>query len=114
MRVPAVVERYCLSICSGDFNEWVLKNATTESPYSYLFTGEYEMPEWDLGHTVNGTKQSMPVSLNLEQFQGFNLATLISEASEPKTQVRAQSLERPSQWRHEMPAQGGFILRLDK
>jgi cephalosporin-C deacetylase-like acetyl esterase len=53
MRVPAVVERYCLSICSGDFNEWVLKCMTTESPYSYLFTGEYEMPEWDLGHTFN-------------------------------------------------------------
>ncbi len=53
MRVPAVVERYCLSICSGDFNEWVLKNTTTESPYSYMFTGEYEMPEWDLGHTFN-------------------------------------------------------------
>jgi hypothetical protein len=53
MRVPAVVERYCLSICSADFNEWIQKNVTTESPYSYLFTGEYEMPEWNLGHTFN-------------------------------------------------------------
>lgn len=53
MRVPAVLPRYCLSICSGDFNEWVQKNATTESAYSYLFTGEYEMPEWDLAHTFN-------------------------------------------------------------
>ena len=53
MRVPAVVDRYCLSICSGDFNDWIRKNVTTESPYSYLFTGEYEMPEWNLGHTFN-------------------------------------------------------------
>jgi dienelactone hydrolase len=53
MRVPAVVERYCLSICSADFNEWVQKCVTTESPYSYMFTGEYEMPEWNLGHTFN-------------------------------------------------------------
>lgn len=53
MRVPAVLDRYCLSICSGDFNEWIQKCITTESPYSYLFTGEYEMPEWDLGHTFN-------------------------------------------------------------
>lgn len=53
MRVPAVVERYCLSICSADFNEWVQKCVTTDSPYSYMFTGEYEMPEWDLGHTFN-------------------------------------------------------------
>jgi dienelactone hydrolase len=53
MRVPALLERYCLSICSADFNEWVRKNATVDSPYSYLFTGEYEMPEFDLGHTFN-------------------------------------------------------------
>ena len=53
MRVPAVLDRYCLSICSGDFNEWVQKNVSVDSPYSYLFTGEYEMPEWNLGHTFN-------------------------------------------------------------
>ena len=53
MRVPAVLERYCLSICSGDFNEWVQKTVSVDSPYSYLFTGEYEMPEWNLGHTFN-------------------------------------------------------------
>ncbi len=53
MRVPSLLDRYCLSICSADFNEWVKKNATVYSPYSYMFTGEYEMPEFDLGHTFN-------------------------------------------------------------
>ncbi len=53
MRVPAVVKNYALSICSGDFNEWVRKNTSTDVPYSYMFHGEYEMPEWDLGHTFN-------------------------------------------------------------
>lgn len=53
MRVPAVIERYSLSICSADFNDWVQKCVTTESPYSYMYTGEYEMPEWNLGHTFN-------------------------------------------------------------
>lgn len=53
MRVPAVLERYALSICSADFNEWIRKNVTTESPYSYMFTIEYEMPEFNLGHTFN-------------------------------------------------------------
>jgi hypothetical protein len=53
MRVPALLERYALSICSADFNEWIRKNATTESPYSYLFTIEYEMPEFNLGSTFN-------------------------------------------------------------
>jgi len=53
MRVPAVLDRYALSICSADFNEWIRKNVTTESPYSYLFTIEYEMPEFNLGQTFN-------------------------------------------------------------
>jgi dienelactone hydrolase len=53
MRVPSLLDRYCLSICSADFDEWIKKNATTDSPYSYLFGGEYEMPEFNLGETFN-------------------------------------------------------------
>ena len=53
MRVPAVLRGYCLSICSADFNDWVRKNVTVEHPCSYMFTGEYEMPEFDLGHIAN-------------------------------------------------------------
>jgi len=53
MRVPAMVQRYCLSICSGDFNEWVWKNVTIDWANSYMFTGEYEMYEFGLGHTFN-------------------------------------------------------------
>jgi dienelactone hydrolase len=53
MRVPALVEGYCLSICSADFNEWIWKNTSVTSPYSYLGTGEYEMVEFDLGNTFN-------------------------------------------------------------
>ncbi|GAB4155647.1 MAG: hypothetical protein Tsb009_32450 [Planctomycetaceae bacterium] len=44
---------YCLSICSADFNEWVKKNVSNEDRYSYIFTGEYEMFEWNMGHTAN-------------------------------------------------------------
>jgi dienelactone hydrolase len=53
MRVPAILTDYCLSICSADFGEWVWKNASTRSPYSYVWTGEYEIFEWDLGSTFN-------------------------------------------------------------
>ncbi|MBI4663588.1 MAG: dienelactone hydrolase family protein [Verrucomicrobia bacterium] len=53
MRVPALITDYCLSICSADFNEWVWKNASTRSPYSYVWTGEYEIFEFDLGSTFN-------------------------------------------------------------
>ncbi len=44
---------YCLSICSADYNEWVAKNASTNDPYSYVFTGEYEIFEWNMGHVAN-------------------------------------------------------------
>ena len=53
MRIPSLVTNYCLSICSADFNEWVWKNASTLSPYSYVWSGEYEMFEFDLGSTFN-------------------------------------------------------------
>ena len=53
MRVPPLVKNYCLSICSADFNDWVWKNASSRSPYSYVWTGEYEIFEFDLGSTFN-------------------------------------------------------------
>lgn len=53
MRIPALVEKYCLSICSADFNEWIWKNVSSRSRYSYLGTMEYEMFEFDLGNTFN-------------------------------------------------------------
>jgi dienelactone hydrolase len=53
MRVPAVEKRYCLSICSGDFNEWVGKNVSVDLDRSYMWTREYEMYEFDLGNTFN-------------------------------------------------------------
>ncbi len=53
MRIPPLVSNYCLSICSADFNEWVDKNASTRGPYSYVWSPEYEIFEWDLGSTFN-------------------------------------------------------------
>lgn len=53
VRVPPMVKDYCLSICSADFNEWVSKNASTDFPSSYVFTGEYEIFEWNMGHVAN-------------------------------------------------------------
>ncbi len=53
MRIPPLVSNYCLSICSADFNDWIWKNASTSSPYSYVWTDEYEIFEFDLGNTFN-------------------------------------------------------------
>jgi len=58
MRVPPLVDNYCLSICSADFNEWVWKNASTDNDYSYATKGEYEIFEWGLGRTFNYAEMS--------------------------------------------------------
>ncbi len=53
MRVPAMLKGYCLSICSADFNEWVVKNASVDRSYSYMYTHEWEMPEFALAERFN-------------------------------------------------------------
>lgn len=53
MRIPPLVKNYCLSICSGDFDDWVWKNASIDNQYTYVNTGEYEIFEFDLGSTFN-------------------------------------------------------------
>ncbi len=53
VRVPSILEKYCLSICSGDFNQWTRKVAATDQPFSFMRTIEWEMPYWNLGHTFD-------------------------------------------------------------
>jgi cephalosporin-C deacetylase-like acetyl esterase len=49
MRVPVLLERYALAICSGDFNEWTWKNATTQTLKAYIYNEAYERPEFRMG-----------------------------------------------------------------
>lgn len=53
VRVPALLDGYYLSICSGDWNEWIWKTASFKAPYVYQFTHEYEMYEWNVGQVFN-------------------------------------------------------------
>ncbi len=53
VRVPPILERYCLSICSGDFNQWTRKVAATDQTFSFMRTIEWEMPYWNLGPTFD-------------------------------------------------------------
>jgi dienelactone hydrolase len=62
LRVPAVLEGYSLSICSGNFNDWVRKNVSTDFPASYMFHGEYEMPEFDLGHSFSHAEMAAMIA----------------------------------------------------
>src|SRR5690606_32806622 len=53
MRIPSVVSEYGPTICSGDYNEWVLKNVSTSDRFSYVWTGEYEIFEFNLAGTFS-------------------------------------------------------------
>ena len=53
VRVPTILKKYCLSICSGDFNQWTRKVAATDQDFSFMRTIEWEMPYWNLGHTFD-------------------------------------------------------------
>lgn len=53
VRVPPLLERYSLSICSADYNDWARKVASTDARFSFMFTVEWEMPYFNLGSTFN-------------------------------------------------------------
>lgn len=49
MRVPVLLPDYKVVICSGNFNEWTWKTTSIDAPFSYMFTPEYEIPEFAQG-----------------------------------------------------------------
>ncbi|HZE96164.1 MAG TPA: dienelactone hydrolase family protein [Planctomycetota bacterium] len=53
IRVPPILKEYCLSICSGDFNDWTRKVAGTDSDIGFMYSIEWEMPYFNLGNTFN-------------------------------------------------------------
>jgi dienelactone hydrolase len=53
VRVPTILEGYCLSICSGDFNTWNEKVASTDQRFSFMYSIEWEMPYFNMGNTFD-------------------------------------------------------------
>jgi cephalosporin-C deacetylase-like acetyl esterase len=53
MQVPPLVKNYCLSICSAGFNSWSVKAASTVMPFSYIWSGEYGIFEFNLANTFD-------------------------------------------------------------
>jgi dienelactone hydrolase len=50
MRVPALLDRYALSICSADFNQFTWKTVSLDLPASYLLVNTYEIFDFDMGN----------------------------------------------------------------
>jgi hypothetical protein len=53
VRVPPILERYALSICASDFNDWTRKVADTRQWHSFMDTIEWEMPYFNMGSTFS-------------------------------------------------------------
>ena len=53
VRIPTVLEDYSLSICSGDFNSWTEKVASTDQRFSFMYSIEWEMPYFNMGSTFD-------------------------------------------------------------
>lgn len=53
MRVPAVLEDYCLSICADDFGDWTRKVTDAHFEGSFMNSLEWEMPYFNMGSTFS-------------------------------------------------------------
>jgi dienelactone hydrolase len=121
MRVPAVLPRYCLSICSGDFNEWTWKNASVDFPGSYMFTIEYEMPEFNLGQTLVYAEMAALIAprpfmverghddgVGIDEWVAYEYAKVRRLYSRPKLPERTEIEFFAG--RHEIHSQGTFAF----
>ncbi len=53
MRLPPLLDGYALSICSGDFNDWTRKVASTHDRKSFMFSDEWEIGCFNMGSTFS-------------------------------------------------------------
>jgi len=51
--VPALLEGYAAADCSANFNDWIRKLVSVQAGFSYVYTAEHEMPEWNMAGTFS-------------------------------------------------------------
>jgi len=63
---------------------------------------------------INGTGETLPVTLYLAAFKSFPRRLLIAEGTNALMDVAVAPMEDDSTWTHPLPPRGGFILRFDQ
>ena len=63
---------------------------------------------------INGTTNDLSVTLDLSAFKKLSRRLMISEGTDANRQVAVSSVAGLTEWKHEIPPRGGFILRLDQ
>lgn len=81
MRIPAILEGYCLSICSSDFSDWIWRTASNRFEGGYLAHAEYEIFEFDLGNTFNYGEMAALICPRPFMVEEFHHSGLFAERS---------------------------------
>jgi hypothetical protein len=63
---------------------------------------------------ISGTDSPQTVTVDLSPFKKFAKRLAVIEAQDATMQVTATPSDKSASWKHEIPARGGFILRLDR
>ena len=63
---------------------------------------------------IDGTGQPLSASLDLSAFKKFRHRFMVAEGQDANMQVAVTPLTNANGWHHEIPARGGFILRLNE
>ncbi|HEY1764279.1 MAG TPA: dienelactone hydrolase family protein [Opitutaceae bacterium] len=86
MRVPPQLDDYCLSICAGDFGNYVEKMTSVRSEqHSFVFDDSYETLEWNMANTFSYGEMAAliaPRPFMVELGYGDGVAHLESMAGE--------------------------------
>lgn len=62
LRVPPFVEAYSAVICSGDFTDWARAVGANDEKSGYLFTSEYEIPEWNMANRASHAELALLIA----------------------------------------------------
>ena len=122
MRIPSVIEEYKAAICSADYNEWVLKNVSPRDGFSYVWTPEYEIFEFNLARTFNYAEMAAmicprPFMVERGHFDGVGIDRWVAFEYAPVRYLYAAKLGIPErteiEWfvgPHTIHGQGTFAF----
>lgn len=95
MRIPSVLDGYCLSICSSDFSNWIWRTVSNRFDSGYLAHSEYEIFEFDLGSTFNYGEMAAlicPRPFMVERFHRHGLVADFDAAEYGRVQLLYENL----------------------
>lgn len=95
MRIPALLDGYCLSICSSDYSDWIWRTVSNRFQSGYLAHAEYEIFEFNLGATFNYSDMAAlicPRPFMVEELNHSGLAVSMNSAEYGRARLLYENL----------------------